>query len=86
MKITFSKNAWIEYSNWLEEDRKIQKKINALLKDIIRNPYDGLGKPEQLKHNFSGIWSRRITDEHRLTYRILDEEVEIIKCKYHYSK
>ncbi|MFC2087018.1 Txe/YoeB family addiction module toxin, partial [Bacteroidota bacterium] len=66
MKITFSKNAWEDYVSWQKEDKKILRKINALIKDIQRNPYEGIGKPEPLKYDLAGFWSRRIDLEHRL--------------------
>ncbi len=86
MNKIFSDNAWEEYTSWLTEDRKILKRINELLKDIERNGHKGLGKPEPLKHNFTGYWSRRITDEHRLIYSIDENNVNIISCRYHYKK
>lgn len=86
MNKIFSDNAWEEYASWLTEDRKILKRINELLKDIERNGHKGLGKPEPLKHNFTGYWSRRITDEHRLIYSIDENNINIISCRYHYKK
>lgn len=86
MNKIFSDNAWEEYTSWLTEDRKILKRINELIKDIERNGHKGLGKPEPLKHNFTGYWSRRITDEHRLIYSIDENNVNIISCRYHYKK
>lgn len=86
MNKIFSDNAWEEYTSWLTEDRKILKRINELLKDIERNGHKGLGKPEPLKHNFTGYWSRRITDEHRLIYSIDENNINIISCRYHYKK
>lgn len=64
--------------------KKILKRINQIIKDIKRNPFDGIGKPEPLKFDFSGLWSRRINQEHRLIYQVLDDEVIIIQCRYHY--
>ncbi|MCH1510910.1 MAG: Txe/YoeB family addiction module toxin [Akkermansiaceae bacterium] len=85
MNIQFSERAWEDYSHWQQYDRKIVKKINALLTDISRDdPYQGIGKPEPLKHAFSGFWSRRITDEHRLVYRINDGVIEVAQARYHY--
>ena len=86
MNKIFSDNAWEEYTSWLTEDRKILKRINELQKDIERNGHKGLGKPEPLKHNFTGYWSRRITDEHRLIYSIDENNINIISCRYHYKK
>ena len=83
---TWTNEAWADYLYWQTEDRKILKRINALLKDIDRNGNTGIGKPEPLKYEFSDYWSRRITDEHRLVYRISDDQtqVTIISCRYHY--
>lgn len=70
---------------WQEHDRKVVKRINTLIKDVMRDPFDGIGKPEPLKANLSGYWSRRITDEHRLVYSATETEVVIIACRYHYE-
>ena len=84
MKKIWSDEAWDDYLVWQFEDKKIVKRINALIKDIERNPFDGIGKPEPLKENLSGYWSRRIDTEHRLVYRVNDNSIEIAQCKYHY--
>ncbi len=84
MNKLFTDESWEEYRYWVENDRKIVKKINNLIKDIERNGNEGIGKPEPLKHNLQGYWSRRITDEHRLIYQIKDENIIIVKCKNHY--
>lgn len=86
MKIVFSKNSWEDYLSWRTEDRKVLKKINELIKDIQRTPYDGIGKPEPLKYDLTGLWSRRIDREHRLVYQIRDEDLLIYSCRYHYDK
>jgi toxin YoeB len=86
VKVVFSTTAWEEYVWWQEHDRKIVKRINALIKDVMRNGHEGIGKPEPLRHGFSGYWSRRITDEHRLIYAVTDDEVRIANCRYHYGK
>ena len=83
-KIWFDE-AWEDYLWWQQQDKKILKKINTLIKDIERGGYDGTGKPEALKNEFEGFWSRRIDNEHRLIYRIVDEVVEILSCKGHYN-
>lgn len=83
-KIKFLENAWEEYLYWQTTDKKSLKKINSLLTDISRSYYDGLGKPEPLKHNNQSLWSRRIDDKNRLVYYIEDDTVIIIKCKGHY--
>lgn len=85
-KITFTNKAWEEYCYWQKKDKKTLKRINQLLEDIIRNGFIGIGKPEPLKNNLSGLWSRRIDDYNRLVYRIKDNQVEIIQCKNHYNE
>ena len=85
MRITFSKNAWEEYISWQKEDVKILRKINALIKEIQRTPFEGIGKPEPLKFKFSGFWSRRIDNTHRLVYRVIDKELQIYSCRFHYE-
>lgn len=84
MKLIFSENAWQDYLYWQQNDKKILKRINELIRDIERNKYEGVGKPEPLKHNLSGYWSRRITNEHRIVYRIEDNAVLIAQLRYHY--
>ena len=85
MKKVFHQNAWEDYLYWQKQDKKLLKHINLLIKDIERSPYKGLGKPEALKHNLSGWWSRRITDEHRIVYRVQGDELHIVALRYHYS-
>jgi toxin YoeB len=84
-KITFSKNAWEDYIYWQSQDKKTLKKINSLIKDIQSTPFEGIGKPETLKYDLSGMWSRRIDLEHRLIYQIEEEELKIYGCRYHYD-
>ncbi|MEI7501637.1 MAG: Txe/YoeB family addiction module toxin [Bacteroidota bacterium] len=86
MKITFSQNSWEDYSSWQGEDKKILKKINSIIKDIQRNQYKGLGKPEPLKYDLAGLWSRRIDREHRIVYKVINDELLIYSCRYHYDK
>jgi toxin YoeB len=86
MRIIFSKNAWEDYMSWQSDDKKILKKINDLIKDIQRTPYEGMGKPEPLKYDLSGLWSRRIDREHRLVYQANENEIVIYGCRYHYDK
>ena len=86
MNITFSKNAWEDYASWIKEDKNMLKKINELIKEIQRTPFTGKGKPEPLKYDLAGFWSRRIDREHRLIYRIENKEILIYACKYHYDK
>jgi toxin YoeB len=85
VKYTFSMDAWEDYTHWQTEDRRVLKRINLLLKDIERNGNEGIGKPEALKHGFHGYWSRRITDEHRLVYRLAEDQILIAQCRFHYS-
>lgn len=84
-KLSFSENAWQEYLYWQAQDKKTIKRINQLLQDIHRNGYTGIGKPEPLKGDLSGFWSRRIDDTNRLVYRLSDDLIEIIQCKGHYN-
>ena len=85
MRITFSSHAWEDYTTWLKEDRKMLVKINQLIKDIQRTPYDGIGKPEALKYDLAGYWLRRIDREHRLVDNVDNDTVIIISSKYHYD-
>ena len=86
MKIVFSKNSWEDYLSWQTEDKKMLKKINELIKDIQRTPYTGIGKPEPLKFDLSGLWSRRIDREHRLVYQLIGDDLLIYSCRYHYDR
>lgn len=82
----FSENSWRDYVYWQTEDRKTLKRINQLLADISRNGNTGIGKPEPLTGNFSGYWSRRINQQDRLVYKISEEDIYILACRYHYRK
>lgn len=84
MKLVFAENAWDDYLYWQKTDKTILKRINALIKDITREPFEGIGKPEALKHALSGYWSRRINDEHRIVYKIQDNSLFIAQLRYHY--
>ena len=84
MKKIFSDRAWDDYLYWQKNDKRILKKVNELLRDIERNQNEGTGKPEPLKHSLSGFWSRRVNEEHRLVYRIKDDELHIAQIRYHY--
>jgi toxin YoeB len=84
MKLIFSDNAWEDYLFWQKTDKKILRRINNLIKEIKRNPFEGIGKPEPLKHALSGYWSRRINDEHRIVYRVSSDAVLIAQLRYHY--
>jgi toxin YoeB len=83
-KIRFEKIAFEQYNAWLKTDIKIYKRIAKIIVDIQKQPFLGIGKPEPLKHEFQGYWSRRITNEHRLVYKVTDDEIVIVSCKYHY--
>lgn len=85
MNKKFSEQAWEDYLYWQTQDKKTLKKINSLIKDIDRNGYEGIGKPEPLGENLSGFWSRRIDDKNRLVYRITDNAIEIAQCRTHYG-
>ena len=85
MKYVFVDESWEDYLYWQNTDKKKLRKIYELLKDIARNPFDGMGKPEPLKHKYSGFWSRRIDDEHRLIYKYEISEIQIAKCRFHYD-
>lgn len=84
MRFVWDEDAWSDYVLWQTEDRRVLLRINELLKDIARNGNEGIGKPEALKHGFHGYWSRRITQEHRLVYRVIGDEARIAACRYHY--
>jgi toxin YoeB len=84
MNIKFSPEAWADYLFWQKNDKKILKRINELLRDIKRGPFDGLGKPEPLRFELGGFWSRRIDLEHRLVYRVIDDSLEVLSCRFHY--
>ena len=84
MKIIFLSTGWEDYLYWQNTDKSILKKVNALIKEVERMPFEGSGKPEPLKHNLAGWWSRRINLEHRLVYKIENEAIIILQCRYHY--
>ena len=85
MRLIWSDKSWEEYLSWQSTDKKVLKKINSLIKDIKRDPFEGIGKPEPLKYELQGCWSRRVTDEHRLVYEVENDAIYIVSCKYHYS-
>ena len=84
MKLVFSEHAWKDYLYWQRNDRKILKRINALILEIQRSPFEGIGKPEPLKHGLSAYWSRRINDEHRIVHKREDDSIYLIQLRYHY--
>lgn len=85
MKLTFSSKAWEDYLYWQKTDKAMVKRINLLIKEASREPFEGIGKPEPLKHGLSGYWSRRINDEHRLVYKVFNDELLIAQLRYHYE-
>ena len=84
MKVVFDEDAWNDYLYWQVQDKRVLKRVNDVIKDILRNGNEGIGKPESLKPGFQGYWSRRITDEHRLVYKLAGDEVRVAACRYHY--
>jgi toxin YoeB len=84
VKVVFSENAWDDYLYWQRTDRKLLEKINALIKEIQRAPFEGIGKPEPLKYGFPGYWSRRINSEHRMVYKVDGDSLNIAQLRYHY--
>jgi toxin YoeB len=84
LKIIFSETAWEDYLYWQKTDKKLLNRTNELIKAVIRTPFEGIGKPEPLKHGLAGYWSRRINDEHRLVYKVQDDSLLIAQCRYHY--
>jgi toxin YoeB len=84
MPIKFSDQAWEDYLYWQSHDKTTLKRINTLLREIQRSPFEGIGKPEPLKHALAGFWSRRIDEEHRLVYTVQDDTVLVAQCRYHY--
>ncbi|WP_433712171.1 Txe/YoeB family addiction module toxin [Nocardia sp. CA-084685] len=85
MKILFTADAWADYLWWQANDKATLRRINRLIEDITRNGYDGIGKPEPLRQNLAGFWSRRITSEHRIVYVIEDDTAKIVACRFHYE-
>lgn len=85
MRLVFTAHGWDDYKYWLQADRQVLKRINRLIDDALRDPTDGIGKPEPLKHMLAGAWSRRITEEHRLVYLVDDEDLVILQARFHYK-
>jgi len=84
VKLVFSEHAWDDYLFWQKTDKKILRRVHSLIKEAMRHPFEGVGKPEPLKHGLSGYGSRRITDEHRFVYKVSDDALEIAQLRYHY--
>ena len=86
MRLIFAPQAWEDYRFWSDTDRAVLKRVNRLIDDMLRDPHSGIGKPEPLKYGIPGAWSRRITDEQRLVYRVQDDDLLILQVRYHYSR
>ena len=86
MNLVFSPQAWEDYQHWVQTDLKLVKRINELIKDAARNPYSGIGKPEPLRHALSGFWSRRISEEHRMVYRVTGNNLQLAQLRFHYAR
>jgi toxin YoeB len=85
MRLLFVDESWEDYLYWQQTDKKKLKRINELIRDIARHPFEGIGKPEPLRHKYSGFWSRRIDNEHRLIYKTEGDQIFILKCRFHYD-
>lgn len=85
MKLLFAESAWDDYQHWLQNDRRMLERVNQLIRDVQREPYKGIGKPEPLKHALAGWWSRRINEEHRMVYRLQEGVLQIAQLRYHYG-
>ena len=84
MRLVFTPHGWEDYTHWQSADRAILKRINRLVEEVLRDPFAGIGKPEQLKHALAGAWSRRITDEHRLVYLVDGDDIVVLQARFHY--
>ena len=85
MRLTFTEEAWDDYLGFQETDKKLLRRINTLIKEVLRTPFEGIGKPETLKANLSGYWSRRINTEYRLVYEVLEDSIVVVGCRFHYQ-
>ena len=85
MRLVFTPHGWDDYTHWQTADRAILKRVNRLIEDVLRDPFAGIGKPEQLKHALAGAWSRRITDEHRLVYLVDGDDIVVLQARFHYA-
>lgn len=85
MRLVFTTHAWEDYTHWVRVDRQVLKRVNRLIDDALRDPTQGIGKPEPLRHMFAGTWSRRITDEHRLVYLVDGDDLVILQARFHYK-
>jgi toxin YoeB len=82
--LVFTPESWEDYTYWIDQDKKTLKKINKLITDVLRSPFEGIGKPELLRENYAGLWSRRIDEKNRLVYAASDSEISIVGCRFHY--
>ncbi len=85
MRLVFTPHGWADYLHWQAADRSVLTRVNRLLEDALRDPFSGIGKPEQLRHALAGAWSRRITEEHRLVYLVDGEDLVVLQARYHYD-
>ncbi len=85
MRLVFAEQAWEDYLHWQETDRRVLRRIHELIKDTTRHPFEGIGKPEPLRHALAGWWSRRIAEEHRMVYRVAGQDLQIAQQRYHYE-
>ncbi|MBC3192744.1 Txe/YoeB family addiction module toxin [Pseudonocardia sp. C8] len=85
MRVVFTSHGWRDYQHWITGDRATLKRLNRLVDDVLRDPFDGIGKPEPLRHALAGAWSRRISEEHRLVYLVEGDDVVILQARYHYD-
>lgn len=83
--LSFTPEGWADYTYWISQDKKTLRKINKLLSDVLRSPFEGVGKPEPLKDNYSGMWSRRIDEKNRLVYAVSDSDIVVVACRFHYG-
>ena len=86
MRLVFTDHGWEDYQHWVTNDRRTLKRLNRLIEDTLRSPFEGIGKPEPLQHLLAGVWSRRVDDEHRLVYLVNDDDLVIVQARYHYAK
>ncbi len=84
MRYVFTQQAWDDYQHWVKSDKRVLRRLNELIKAAARDPFEGIGKPEPLRHQLQGYWSRRISDEHRLVYTVSEDDLIIIACRFHY--
>lgn len=86
MRLVFTDHGWEDYQHWVAHDRRTLKRLNRVIEDVLRSPFEGIGKPEPLQHMLAGAWSRRIDDEHRLVLLVNDDDVVVLQARFHYSK